>query len=103
MAEKVRDYPQLARDIVGLVGGEANIISATHCATRLRFMLKELPDGAKERISAQPGVVGVRESGGQLQVVIGTHVKQVYDAMMDTFRIDTTGETEAPKESSSTA
>lgn len=99
MAEKVRDYPKLAGDIVALVGGPENIVSATHCATRLRFILKALPEGAKEKISAQPGVVGVRESGGQLQVVIGTHVKQVYDALMDQFPIDSTGEVEAPKES----
>lgn len=77
---QIRDYSKLASDILQEVGGEANIISATRCATRLRLELKETPKDAKSKISGMPGVITVAESGGQFQVVIGTHVGDVYDA-----------------------
>lgn len=75
----VRDYPRLAKDIVSLVGGDSNIVAVSRCATRLRLVLAETPPEAKAQISALPGVITVVESGGQFQVVIGTHVGKVYD------------------------
>ncbi|MEI8598535.1 hypothetical protein P4S64_15910 [Vibrio sp. M60_M31a] len=44
-------------------------------------MLKETPDGAADKIKEMPGVITVVMSGGQFQVVIGTHVQDVYAAM----------------------
>ena len=43
------DYKELATFIIEAVGGEANIVSLTHCATRLRFALKDdnIPDEKK--------------------------------------------------------
>lgn len=79
---KVRDYGKLAADIKDAVG-ESNIISATHCATRLRLVLKESPaEAVTKKISAMPGVIQVVEKGGQYQVVIGTHAKDVYAELM---------------------
>ena len=43
MANKVRDYQKLAADIKDTIGAE-NIVTATHCATRLRLVLKQMPD-----------------------------------------------------------
>lgn len=78
MAQKVRDYSKLAADIVASVG-ESNIVTATHCATRLRLVLKETPSEAvTKKISGMPGVIQVVEKGGQYQIVIGTHAKDVY-------------------------
>ena len=71
-------YQQIARDILSGVGGRANIISVMHCATRLRFRLKDLKLADSERLKAHPGVIMVVVSGGQFQVVIGNHVHEVY-------------------------
>ncbi|WP_436892819.1 beta-glucoside-specific PTS transporter subunit IIABC [Siccibacter turicensis] len=77
----IRDYNKLASDILREVGGEANITSFTRCATRLRLVLNETPDGAKSAVQSLPGVIAVVESGGQFQVVIGTHVADVHAAL----------------------
>lgn len=71
-------YQQIAREIISGVGGQANIISVMHCATRLRFQLKDLKRADSERLKAYPGIIMVVVSGGQFQVVIGNHVHDVY-------------------------
>ncbi|WP_082775599.1 beta-glucoside-specific PTS transporter subunit IIABC [Pseudoclavibacter helvolus] len=87
MAEAVRNYPRLAGEIVDLVGGEKNIQSASHCATRLRLVLNDTPAGAKDKVAALPGVITVVEAGGQFQVVIGSHVGEVHEALMSNANI----------------
>ncbi|SFE11839.1 PTS system beta-glucoside-specific IIA component, Glc family /PTS system beta-glucoside-specific IIB component, Glc family /PTS system beta-glucoside-specific IIC component, Glc family [Phytobacter palmae] len=77
----IRDYNKLASDILREVGGEENINSFTRCATRLRLVLNDTPADAKRRVQSLPGVIAVVESGGQFQVVIGTHVADVFNAM----------------------
>lgn len=78
---KVRDYAKLARDIRDAID-EKNIISATHCATRLRLTLKKSPsEEVTKRISEMPAVIQVVEKGGQYQIVIGTHAKEVYEEL----------------------
>lgn len=101
MAEKIRDYAKLAQDIIVLTGGEDNISSVTHCATRLRLVLNHTPEDANKKISALPGVVSVVEKGGQFQVVIGTHVTDVYAAVAEQMHLDSraSGEMAAPKQS----
>ena len=79
MASSVRDYDKLAVDIIKAVGGKENIVKASRCATRLRLVLKETTNEAKENVSNLTGVITVVESGGQFQVVIGTHVGKVFD------------------------
>ena len=75
---QVRDYEKLAGDIINAVGGKDNIANVTHCATRLRLVLKETPKDANTKIAEMPGVITIVENGGQFQVVIGTHAKDVY-------------------------
>lgn len=88
MAAKVRDYAKLAADIKDQVG-ESNIISAAHCATRLRLVLKESPSAeVTKRISEMPAVIQVVEKGGQYQIVIGTHAKDVYEELTKIMHID---------------
>ena len=77
----VRDYAKLAKDILSEVGGQENINQFSRCATRLRLVLKETPEGAADKIKEMPGVITVVLSGGQFQVVIGTHVQDVFSAM----------------------
>lgn len=91
---KVRDYGKLAKDIRDAVG-ESNIMNAQHCATRLRLVLKESPsDDVTKQISSMPGVIQVVEKGGQYQIVIGTHAKDVYAELMQIMSID---ESEQPQ------
>lgn len=75
------EYQDLAQDILSHVGGKGNIISLVHCATRLRFKLKDNQKADAEGLKKNPGVIMVVESGGQFQVVIGTHVHQVWQAV----------------------
>ncbi|MDF7759504.1 beta-glucoside-specific PTS transporter subunit IIABC [Kosakonia cowanii] len=77
----IRDYNKLASDILREVGGEENISNFSRCATRLRLVLNETPATAKSNVQSLPGVIAVVESGGQFQVVIGTHVADVFNAL----------------------
>lgn len=74
-----KKYEQLAKEIVGLVGGEKNVRNLIHCQTRLRFDLYEASKANAVELKALNGVAGVINSGGQFQVVIGTHVSEVYE------------------------
>ena len=66
--------------ILDAVGGADNIIHFTHCATRLRFELKDASGIDKAAVEAIPGVMGaVPQSGDRYQIVIGGAVQSVYD------------------------
>ena len=74
-------YDQLAKEIIQQVGGESNVKSLVHCATRLRFVLKDKSKANKANMERLDGVITVKESGGQFQVVIGNNVPEVYQAI----------------------
>ena len=74
-------YQSLAKDILSHVGGKENIVSLIHCATRLRFKLKNNNIAKAEALKAKSGIIMVVESGGQFQVVIGNHVSEVWKAI----------------------
>ncbi|WP_315108943.1 beta-glucoside-specific PTS transporter subunit IIABC [Clostridium intestinale] len=82
-----KDYKKLAKEIVKNVGGESNVNSLVHCATRLRFKLKDKSKANKDVIENLDGVVTVVESGGQYQVVIGNAVADVYQAIGEVSNI----------------
>ena len=63
------------------MGGESNISNVTHCATRLRFNLKDESKADTNAIKATKGVVGVVSSSGQYQVIIGAEVTMVYEKL----------------------
>lgn len=75
------DYAALALQLLKNVGGEENISSMTHCATRMRFVLKDDSKAATEAVKALDGVVTVVQAGGQYQVVIGNDVPLLYDEL----------------------
>ncbi|WP_407438140.1 PTS beta-glucoside transporter subunit IIABC [Lelliottia sp.] len=75
------EYQALAKDILAHVGGKENIVSLVHCATRLRFKLKENQKADAQGLKKNPGVIMVVESGGQFQVVIGNHVHDAWQAV----------------------
>ena len=76
-------YDGLARIIIQNVGGKENIVSLTHCITRLRFQLRDEAKANTEVLKSTDGVVTVIQSGGQYQVVIGNQVGEVFDAVCD--------------------
>lgn len=84
-----------------LVGGEENVNSVFHCATRLRFKLKDRTKADKAALEATPGVITVVESSGQFQVVIGNNVGQVFEHMMAETNLQDADNPNAKKEESS--
>lgn len=78
---------ELGEKIVELVGGEKNINSLVHCATRLRFSLKDNKKADKDSISKISDVLTVVENGGQIQVVVGNKVGKVYSEIMNQHNI----------------
>lgn len=72
---------KLAKEIVELVGGEKNVESLVHCATRLRFVLKDDAKADKAKLEKTEGIIAVKENGGQFQVVVGNKVPEVYSAI----------------------
>jgi PTS system beta-glucosides-specific IIC component len=74
-------YDQLAKEIIESVRGEQNVSSLVHCATRLRFVLKDKVKADKLKLEKLDGVTAVKESGGQFQVVVGNTVPELYQAI----------------------
>lgn len=93
-----KDFNKLAKDIIANVGGEENVISLTHCITRLRFKLKEEGKANQDALNELNGVIKVLQSGGQYQVVIGNDVTDVYDAVLRNSNIKAVGEDENENE-----
>ncbi len=77
------NYPELAKKILELVGGSGNISGLTHCATRLRFNLKDDSKAQTDALKKVNGVMGVVNKGGQYQVVIGSDVASVYQPLTE--------------------
>ncbi|HGO5856303.1 TPA: beta-glucoside-specific PTS transporter subunit IIABC [Mannheimia haemolytica] len=94
-----KDFSKLAQDILRLVGGEQNIHSLVHCATRLRFVLKDREKADKAHLEQIAGVISVVESGGQFQIVIGNNVPKVYAEIMNIANIQASDTDELPKPS----
>ena len=81
------DNKQLGDKIIELVGGEENVNSLVHCATRLRFKLDDSSKANDEALKELPDVLTVVEKGGQYQVVVGNKVGKVYSEIMDNHTI----------------
>lgn len=75
------DQNKLASDILLAVGGQANVEDLVHCSTRLRFTLRDDSIVDKEKIKSLTGVLGLAQTGGQTQVVIGNDVADTYNAV----------------------
>ncbi|WP_312148413.1 beta-glucoside-specific PTS transporter subunit IIABC [Paenibacillus odorifer] len=77
-----KKYEALAQQIIEKVGGEQNVSSLSHCQTRLRFVLNDDKKADKESMKKLEGVANVIESGGQFQVIVGTHVEEVHEEIV---------------------
>ncbi|WP_121614336.1 beta-glucoside-specific PTS transporter subunit IIABC [Mesobacillus foraminis] len=76
------DFKNLAATILEKVGGKENVSSVAHCATRLRFNLKEDTKADTDGLKSTNGVVGVVNNGGQYQVIVGNDVSDVYKQLV---------------------
>lgn len=74
------DYKNTAMEIYEKIGGKENLVSAAHCATRLRLVIADNDKCSKEVIEDIDGVKGVFFASGQLQIILGTGVvNKVFD------------------------
>ena len=77
------DYRKCAEEIFSHLGGKENIISAAHCATRLRLVIADNSKIDTKALEEVEGVKGLFDSNGQLQLIIGTGtVNKVYDEFL---------------------
>lgn len=75
-------YPSLATELVGALGGNDNIVSIAHCATRLRVMVADQDKVDTEQVETLDKVKGSFFNSGQFQIIFGTGtVNRVYEAM----------------------
>ena len=74
------DYRKSAQEVLDNIGGADNVVSAAHCATRLRLVIADNSKVNKEAIENVDGAKGVFEAQGQLQIIFGTGtVDKVYE------------------------
>ena len=74
------DYRKSAQEVLDNIGGADNVVSAAHCATRLRLVIADNTKVNKEALENVDGAKGVFEAQGQLQIIFGTGtVNKVYE------------------------
>lgn len=71
-------YKNTALAILEAVGGEKNVLHATHCVTRLRLELKDENIVSDERVKSISGVLGIMKKNGQYQIILGNDVANYY-------------------------
>ncbi|HEM5319184.1 TPA: PTS glucose transporter subunit IIA [Streptococcus suis] len=71
-------YKNTALAILKAVGGEKNVLRATHCVTRLRLELKDEDIVSDERVKSISGVIGIMKKNGQYQIILGNDVANYY-------------------------
>ena len=94
------NHEQLAAILVEKAGGPGNITTVTHCATRLRFTLKDKDLADMDAITSEEGVLGCIYATGQLQIILGKDLLPVFDAVLklDSMKSIGHGKTEVKKE-----
>lgn len=89
------DIKKITTDIIHGVGGVENIVSAAHCSTRLRIVLKDDSLIATDSISEVEGVKGSFNNGGQFQIILGTGlVNKVYQEFLTQTNLSEIGKDE---------
>ncbi len=96
------DYRKCAEEIVANIGGGSNVISAAHCATRLRLVIADNGKVNKAALENVDGVKGMFESNGQLQLIIGTGtVNKVYDEFLSVAGVSAASKDDVKKAAAS--
>ena len=90
------DYAEAAREVLEAIGGSGNIVSAAHCATRLRLVIADDSKIDKEKLDNVVGAKGNFQASGQLQVIFGTGtVDKVYDEFIKQSGVTAASKAEA--------
>lgn len=90
------DYRKTAEEILQYVGGGKNIVSAAHCATRLRLVIADNKKADKTALENISGVKGVFEASGQLQIILGTGtVNKVFEQFIAAAGVTASSKAEA--------
>lgn len=92
MADKNKETAQFVMDHIGSQG---NVNSLVHCATRLRFQLKDESIVDEEALKNNPNILAAQAKGGQYQVVIGNNVAKVYAEIVNNTGVQAGGATDA--------
>lgn len=92
-----KKYASLAHDIVEKLGGKKNITEGYHCQTRLRFKVADESKIDIKGLEALEGVTKYIFNAGVHQVVIGTHVKEVFEEIEPLLELDPTKEVQSEK------
>ncbi len=92
------NFENQASEIIKYIGGEENILGLTHCATRLRFTLKDDEIVDVEKIKTIKGVLGVAKNGGQFQIIIGNEVPKAFAAINAKIHITQSEDKETSKD-----
>ena len=96
------DYRKCAEEISANIGGGSNVISAAHCATRLRLVIADNSKVNKAALENVDGVKGMFESNGQLQLIIGTGtVNKVYDEFLSVTGVSAASKDDVKKAAAS--
>ena len=74
----MNQYHDFNEQIIKLVGGKANIQAVVHCMTRLRFTLKDRSKADTKKLQELEGVIDVVSNNVAYQIIVGTHVNDVY-------------------------
>lgn len=90
-------YNDTAKNVLKDIGGADNVDSLIHCATRLRFTLKDDNLANDQAVENIPGVVGLVKGGGQYQVIIGPDVANVYNELQKEGLSDSNTQTKKKK------
>lgn len=78
---EVSKYAQVAQDILKGIGGKDNVVSASYCTTRLRFVVKNYNQVNEQAVKAAGASGIIRPGKNACQVIVGTKVKSVYDEL----------------------
>ena len=90
------DHRQAAQEILDAIGGAENVVSAAHCATRLRLVLADDSKVDQAKVDNATGAKGNFKAAGQLQVIYGTGtVNKVYDEFISLGHITAASKEEA--------
>ena len=81
------NYRETGLKALEVVGGKDNVKNLTHCATRLRFEVKDRSKVQMDKLNSVPGVLKALESAGQFQFVIGPSVNECYQVVADEIGI----------------
>lgn len=81
-------YNELANIILKNVGGPDNVASVTHCATRLRFHLRDVSKARTEVLNNTPGIIVVICSGEQYMVVVGKHAAEIHEIIQTLLQVN---------------